>query len=120
MQKITPAFLVACVTLSTATAGEVSVEDVKVQCDKQNTCRFDVTLRHADTGWEHYANRFEVLSDDGEILGTRVLHHPHVEEQPFTRALNGVKIPTELTSVQVRGNDSVHGAGKAVTVELPQ
>lgn len=119
MHKIILAFLAAGSALSVVNAGEVSVEDVKVQCDKQKICSFAVTLRNADTGWEHYANRFEILSPDGEVLGTRVLHHPHVNEQPFTRSLSGVKIPTNLKTVQVRGNDSVHGTGKTVTLTLP-
>lgn len=119
MLKIIKILLVGYATLGIARAGEVTIEGVNVQCDTKNTCRFDVTLRHADTGWEHYANRFEVLSLDGSVLGTRVLHHPHVNEQPFTRRLSGVRIPNGLKSVQVRGNDSVHGYGTSVTVDLP-
>jgi hypothetical protein len=54
-------------------------------------------------------------------LGTRVLYHPHVDEQPFTRSLGGVRIPAEVTSVILRAHDSVHGAGgREVVVELPR
>ena len=38
------------------------------------------------TGWEHYANKWDVVGPDDTILGTRVLLHPHVNEQPFTRS----------------------------------
>ncbi len=48
--------------------------------------RFDVTLTHPDTGWDHYADGWRVEDADGVILGTRVLGHPHVNEQPFTRS----------------------------------
>jgi len=48
--------------------------------------RFDVTLSHADTGWEDYADGWRVELEDGTVLGTRVLGHPHVNEQPFTRS----------------------------------
>ena len=43
-----------------------------------------VTVQHADTGWDHYADAWEVLAPDGTVLGTRTLLHPHTDEQPFT------------------------------------
>jgi hypothetical protein len=80
----------------------------------------DVTLRHADSGWDHYANRWEVLAPDGSVIATRVLVHPHVHEQPFTRGLSGVRIPAEHTWVRVRGHDLVHGyGGREVTLSVP-
>ena len=80
----------------------------------------DVTLRHADSGWDHYANRWEVVGPDGKLLATRVLHHPHVNEQPFTRSLAGVAIPPAFTWVRVRGHDLVHGyGGREVTLGVP-
>jgi len=57
-----------------------------------DTWRFDVTIRHPDTGWDHYADGWRVLDMDGNELGMRVLHHPHETEQPFTRSLGGVVI----------------------------
>lgn len=117
-------FFIMCfatlVAPSTTWAAEVTVENVKIHCHARDICDFDVTLLHADSGWEHYANRFEILSPTGKVLGTRILHHPHVNEQPFTRSLTGIKIPKELNSVQVRGHDKVHGNGKAITVQLPE
>lgn len=92
-------------------AGEADVIAVDVSCSDSRVCRFDVTVRHADEGWEHYANRWEVLSPAGEILATRVLAHPHVNEQPFTRSLTNVSIPGELAEVIVRAHDLVHGYG---------
>ncbi len=49
--------------------------------------RFDVTLSHPDTGWDHYSDDWHVEGARGEVLGLRVLAHPHVTEQPFTRSL---------------------------------
>ena len=81
----------------------------------------DVTLRHADSGWDHYANRWEVLAPDGRVLATRVLAHPHVDEQPFTRGLSGVPVPREFTWVRLRAHDLVHGyGGREVTLSVPQ
>ena len=80
----------------------------------------DVTLRHADSGWDHYANRWEVLGPDGSVLATRVLVHPHVHEQPFTRGLSAVRIPSGFTWIRVRAHDLVHGyGGREVTLSVP-
>ena len=53
------------------------------------------------------------------MLATRVLEHPHVEEQPFTRELRGVRVPPNVTSVRIRARDSVHGyGGREVVIPL--
>lgn len=101
-------------------AGEADVESVSAKRAADGTWRFDVTVRHADTGWDHYANRWDVIGPDGAVLGTRTLLHPHENEQPFTRSLGGVSIPDGIKTVTIRANDSVHGAGgREFTVELP-
>lgn len=105
---------------STAFAGEADVVGVKVRKGGDKTFTFDVTVFHRDTGWDHYANKWDVLDDKGQILGTRILHHPHVDEQPFTRSLSGVEIPQNIKNVQIRAHDSVHEyGGIVVTVHLP-
>ena len=102
-----------------AAAGEVDVAAVSFQQAADGSYRFDVTLRHADSGWDHYADRWEVLTTAGEIIATRTLYHPHVDEQPFTRSLSGVKIPNGVRQVVIRGHDSVHGySGKQKRVDL--
>ena len=102
-----------------AHAGEVTVLDVEVRKQAGGTYHFAVTLEHADTGWDHYADRWQVLAPDGTVLGTRVLHHPHVEEQPFTRSLAGVAVPPGVGRVTIRARDNVHGYGPApVAVDL--
>ena len=101
-------------------AGEADVVRVDVEAKTRGVYNFAVTVSHGDTGWEHYADRWEIVDDDGSILGTRVLHHPHVNEQPFTRSLPGVEIPDHLNKVTVRAHDSVHGyGGKVVAVDFP-
>jgi hypothetical protein len=102
-------------------AGEVEVVAVEIRPGGGDLYRFDVTLRHGDTGWDHYADRWEVLAPDGTVLATRVLYHPHVDEQPFTRSLSDVPIPAELNEVVVRGHDSVHEyGGPERTVAVPR
>ena len=84
------------------------------------TYTVSATIRHGDTGWDHYADNFEILAPDGTLLDRRVLYHPHVDEQPFTRSTDGVKVPAGIKSVTVRAHDKVHGYGKGTaTVKLP-
>ena len=84
------------------------------------TYRFDVTVAHGDEGWDHYADAWDVVAPDGTVLGTRVLHHPHENEQPFTRSLGGVAVPEGVSEVILRAKDSVHDYGGAeMTVTLP-
>jgi hypothetical protein len=103
----------------TAFAGEADVVKVDVDVKSQGVYNFSVTVSHEDTGWEHYADRWEVVDNDGNILQTRVLHHPHVNEQPFTRSLAGVEIPDHIDKLNVRAHDSVHEyGGRVVSVDL--
>ena len=100
-------------------AGEADVVKATAKMEAGGTWRFRVTVRHADEGWDHYADRWDVLAPDGSVLGVRTLLHPHVEEQPFTRMLGGVAIPEGIDSVTLRARDSVHGyGGETITVEL--
>ncbi|MCP5085558.1 MAG: hypothetical protein GY952_01945 [Rhodobacteraceae bacterium] len=91
----------------------------KVSASKSGTTwRFDVTLRHDDTGWDHYADGWGVYTEDGAELGYRVLAHPHVNEQPFTRSLGGVEISGSVKRVVIVPRDSVHGVGQEYPVDL--
>ena len=102
-----------------ARAGEASVVDVNVIEVSAGVYRFDVSVRHADSGWDHYADRWEIVGPDGTVYGARTLLHPHVGEQPFTRSLGGVVVPEGATRMTVRAHDSVHGLGGAtLTVEV--
>ena len=71
--------------------------------------RVSVTLRHADTGWDDYADGWRVLAD-GEVVGTRVLAHPHVDEQPFTRSLT-LEVPEGAEVVEIESSTSTTGWG---------
>jgi hypothetical protein len=115
------AVLLAAVVLTAgpARAGEADVVQVEAVGQRDGTWRFMVSVRHGDTGWDHYADKWDVVAPDGAVLGTRVLLHPHEREQPFTRSLGGVKIPAQITQVTLRAHDSQHGYGGAeVTVDL--
>ena len=104
-----------------AYGGEANVISVEVKQTGMNIYRFEVTVRHNDKGWKHYANKWDIVASDGTVLGTRTLYHPHVQEQPFTRSLSGVKIPDGIERVTIRAHDSVHEyGGKTITVDLPK
>ncbi len=96
-----------------ANAGEADVVGVKIIKEGTGTYRFDVSVRHRDEGWKHYADKWDVVAPDGVVLGTRELAHPHENEQPFTRSLAGVSIPEGVDHVMLRAHDSVHGNGGA-------
>lgn len=101
-----------------ALAGPAEVIEAQATQTRDQSWRISATIKHADTGWDHYANGFEVLAPDGTLLATRVLHHPHVNEQPFTRSVS-VAIPKGVSYVSIRAIDSVHGSkGAQVRVDL--
>ena len=102
-------------------AGEADVVKVDTKKAGNSIYHFNVTVSHADTGWDHYANKWDVVGAGGTVYGTRILHHPHVDEQPFTRSLSGVVIPARVKTVTVRAHDSVHKyGGKVILVDLPR
>jgi hypothetical protein len=101
--------------------GKADVVDVKVKRTESDTYQFSVTVLHQDEGWDHYADKWDVVAPDGTVLGTRTLLHPHKEEQPFTRSLGGVKISGTIQTVMIRAHDSTHEyGGKEVNIDLPQ
>lgn len=100
--------VLALILSSPAIADPVEVVDVTAS-RSGDSWRFSVTLLHADTGWDNYADAWEVRDADGNRLGIRELAHPHVNEQPFTRSQSGIVIPNGTTSVFIRGRDNVDG-----------
>jgi hypothetical protein len=107
----------------TGNADVVYVEAVQAA---DGSWTFHVTVEHPDTGWEDYADGWDVLTPDGEVLKadagqpfTRLLAHPHVGEQPFRRSQSGLIIPAGVTWVRVRAHDMVDGwGGREIIVDL--
>ncbi len=121
-QGVARAAALVLVSLPTPTwAGPAEVVAAEVHCGEGASCSFRATVRHADSGWDHYADRWEVVAPDGRVLATRVLRHPHVREQPFTRALRDVALDASIERVRIRAHDSVHGyGGQEQVVEIPR
>lgn len=108
------------------TNGNADVTFVRAEQAKDGTWTFHVTVQHPDTGWEDYADGWDIVFADGEVIKpnpesdyTRTLLHPHVDEQPFTRSQSGIKIPSNVTIVRVRAHDLIDGfGGDEITVDL--
>ena len=89
------------------------VEIVKVMIEPAaNRWTFHVTLKHNDTGWNHYADDWRIVDEKGHVVGDRKLWHPHVGEQPFTRTLANVLLPKGAEILYIEAHDKVHGWSK--------
>jgi hypothetical protein len=99
---------------------------VRTILESSDTWTFKVTIQHPDTGWEDYVDGWDVLLPDGTVVKpdttspfTRLLLHPHVNEQPFTRSQRNIAIPPEVTQVTVRAHDLIDGfGGRQIVVDL--
>lgn len=94
-----------CLVASPAAADDATVEAVDLR-SAGDAWTVSVTIRHAETGWDDYADGWRVEAPDGTILGTRELLHPHADEQPFTRSLGGVSIPAGIEEIHIRTRTS--------------
>lgn len=107
-------------------AGSADVINVNARQTAPGIWNFSVTVRHADTGWEKYADGWDVVLPDGTVVKpapnekfTRTLWHPHVNEQPFVRSQGGIEIPVSVQSVTVRAHVKPDGfGGKELQVML--
>jgi hypothetical protein len=77
------------------------------------TYTFSVTLKSDETGCEQYADWWEVLSEEGELLYRRILVHSHPTTQPFTRSGGKVAVKADEV-VYVRAHMNVLGYVGAV------
>ena len=114
--------LIALLALTTPLAADPPSVEAVTLTQTGDTWRVDVTLLHGDTGWDDYADGWEVLDMEGNRLGYRELFHPHVNEHPFTRSLGNVAIPEGLTQVQIRARDNVGGGADEplTTIDVPR
>ena len=90
-------------------ANQVEILAVDLHNNSSNSWSVSVTLKHEDKGWDHFADNWRVVTEKGDILGDRVLYHPHVNEQPFTRSLAGVVVPQGISIIYIEAHDKVHG-----------
>jgi hypothetical protein len=127
---IFPLIGIACASLpDQPNKADADILFVKAVHDVQtDSWTFEVTVQHPDTGWDDYADGWDVVTPDGTVLKrnpddpfTRLLAHPHVNEQPFMRSQSGITIPAGINEVVVRAHDILDGfGGVEVLVDLNQ
>lgn len=124
-RRLLSTYLAIALLLLQSVRGQDGCADVvgatATQSTSDGTWSFSVTVSSDETGWDKYADAWEVRgSSDGTIFGTRTLLHPHVQEQPFTRSLSGVVIPDDVIEVVIAAHDSVLGyCGEEFNLLLP-
>lgn len=102
-------YFILLLALSPANANQVEILSAEFIHKQQDNWTVKVSLKHNDTGWQHYANSWRIVDrKTSTVLGERILHHPHVNEQPFTRQLD-VTIPETSTHVYIQAHDTQHG-----------
>lgn len=108
---------------STPASTDVSAElfpdvvDATATLSAGGTWTFEATLTSPYDTADRYADAWRVVGPDGTVYGVRDLTHDHAGEQPFTRSLDGVEVPADVSTVTVEGRDQVSGWGGA-TVEV--
>jgi len=114
----TPVTLTEAVDLDPTTTPEVENTIPASQADvvsisvsgEPGTYNFSVTVSSPDEGCSQYADWWEIVNQDGELIYRRILLHSHVDEQPFTRS--GGPVPIEAdTIVLVRAHMHPGGYG---------
>ena len=89
--------------------GTVVVTAIAVS-GEENQYNFSITIESDDTGCDQYADWWEIIDFDGNLLFRRILTHSHVNEQPFTRSGGPVSL-TASNTVYVRAHMNNSGYG---------
>lgn len=97
-------------TVSSETANDAAQVIAVTTSGEPNTYTFAVTVQSTETGCEQYANWWEVVTPEGELIYRRILAHSHIDEQPFRRTGGPVAIQPDA-SVIVRAHMEPQGYG---------
>ena len=94
------------------TEGVAQVTDVSVS-GEENQYTFSVTISSPDLGCRQYADWWEIIDLDGNLIYRRILAHSHVNEQPFTRSGASIDIDSE-TVIYIRAHMNTTSYGSKV------
>ena len=85
----------------TAASGEnvATVTLVETTTQSPDSHTFAVTISSPDTGCDQYADWWEVITPEGDLLYRRILAHSHVDEQPFERTGGPVNVAPDQTVI---------------------
>lgn len=108
-KKVALGLLICLAPVWAAQANEVEIVGADFVQGRDGSWSVNVALLHADNGWDHYADIWRVVDVQGNILGERVLLHPHEDEQPFIRGAEGVTIAEGTKTLYIEAHDMVHG-----------
>jgi len=62
---LTALAIAVCFTSTVALSGEADVKKVTARKDGSNSYTFHVTVGHKDTGWDHHADKWDVVGLTG-------------------------------------------------------
>ena len=96
----------------TASSAEnvASVTLVETTTQSPDSHTFAVTISSPDTGCDQYADWWEVITPEGDLLYRRILAHSHIDEQPFERTGGPVNVAPDQTVI-VRAHMHPSGYG---------
>ncbi len=88
-----------------------SAEVMQVVAKEQNQSYwFEVTIKSPDEGCDQYADWWEIIDEQENMLYRRILMHSHVSEQPFTRSGGPLKLaPDKVIIIRAHMNNLGYG-----------
>ena len=80
---------------------------------ESNAYTINTTISSPDKGCDLYADWWEIIDLEGNLIYRRILTHSHVEEQPFTRSGSNIPLKNE-DEVYIRVHMNTTGYASAV------
>jgi hypothetical protein len=100
--------------LGQSTNGEALADVLAVSVNGESGAyNFSVQIASPDMGCQQYADWWEVIDENGDLIYRRILLHSHVNEQPFTRSGGPVAVSADAV-VLVRAHMNPDGYGGEV------